>query len=87
MFKVVFTKLAHKQFSKLPQNLKLLATKSINKLSTHPKIGKPLRGKLKGFYKLRFSRYRIIYQIKHKILTIIIFEIGHRKDVYKKFNY
>jgi len=87
MYQINFTKQAYKQFSKLPKKLQKLCQKSIDKLSLYPKAGEPLRGKLKGFFKLRFSRYRIVYQIKHKTLTIIIFEIRHRKDIYRKFKF
>jgi mRNA interferase RelE/StbE len=43
--------------------------------------------KLKGInaYRIKVGDYRIIYEIKDKILTIIIIEIGHRKDVYEKY--
>ena len=52
------------------------------KLTTHPEIyGKPLRTSLSGFRKLRVGSYRIIFEIKKK--KVIVFKIGHRKDVYE----
>jgi len=87
MYQVKFTKLAEKQFLKLPKKLQRLCQKTINKLAQYPKVGEPLIGELKGFYKLRFSRYRIIYQLLQQSITIVIFEIRHRKDIYKKFRF
>lgn len=52
------------------------------KLTLHPEVyGKPLRTSLSGFRKLRVGNYRIIFEIKKS--KVIIFVIGHRKDVYE----
>ena len=83
MYKIKFTKTASKNFKKLDKRYQSAASKAIDRLAKNPQIGIPLTGDLKGYYKLRFSRYRIIYQIQHQILTIIIFDIRHRKEVYK----
>jgi mRNA interferase RelE/StbE len=44
----------------------------------------PLRGNLIGLYKLRVGDYRVIYQILHDEKTIIIYAIGHRREIYRK---
>ena len=83
VYKVKFTKEASENLKKLDKRYQKAVAKAINKLSQNPKISAPLVGKLKGFWKLRFSRYRIIYQIIEKQLIVIVFEIRHRKDVYR----
>ncbi len=35
-------------------------------------------------YKLRVGKYRIIADIKENTLLILVLEIGHRKNIYKK---
>lgn len=57
------------------------------KLTIAPeKFGKPLSGQLKGYFKLRVSDYRVIYEIKKKEIVVLVFKIGQRKDsiVYKE---
>jgi mRNA interferase RelE/StbE len=44
----------------------------------------PLKGELKGLYKIREGSYRIIFEILTNEQTIIIHAIGHRRDVYKR---
>ena len=44
----------------------------------------PLTGDLAGLYKFRAGDYRIFYQILPDEQTIVIHEIGHRRDVYRK---
>jgi len=51
------------------------------KLTAHPEMyGKPLWTSLSGFRKLRVCNYRVIFEVANK--NIIIYVIGHRKDVY-----
>jgi mRNA interferase RelE/StbE len=42
-----------------------------------------LSSNLAGLYKLRAGDYRIIYQILHDEQTLLIHEIGHRREIYK----
>jgi mRNA interferase RelE/StbE len=44
---------------------------------------KALKGALSGKFRLRVRDYRIIYQKKDDVLTILIVRIGHRKEIYK----
>ncbi len=69
--------------SSIPSNIKTRIKKAIEqRLMTDPiKYGDYLRRSLKGYRKMRIGDYRIIYKINKK--EILIFKIGHRKDVYK----
>lgn len=43
--------------------------------------------KLEGedeLYRLRVGDYRILYQVKGKILLVLIVGIGHRRDIYRR---
>jgi len=46
--------------------------------------GKALQGDLKGLWSYRVGNYRLIAQIKDSELVILVIELGHRKNVYKK---
>jgi mRNA interferase RelE/StbE len=35
-------------------------------------------------YRVRVGDYRILYQIKGKILLVLIVRIGHRRDIYRR---
>ena len=45
---------------------------------------KPFTGDLAGFYKLRVGDYCVIYEILHDEQVIVIHEIGHRREIYRK---
>lgn len=51
------------------------------RLSKEPEeAGKILHGALKDCYRLRFSKYRVIYKIEHKRIVVYVFAIGYRHD-------
>jgi mRNA interferase RelE/StbE len=51
---------------------------------TNPRqYGKALNGKLKGLWRYRVGVYRLVAQISDQTITILILNVGHRKEVYR----
>lgn len=44
--------------------------------------GKPLVGQLTGYWSFRIGEYRAICEIQDGELTIIVIDVGHRRQVY-----
>ena len=82
MYEIIFRTPAQKFLKKLDPFVVKEILKKIKKLEEDPFIGKPLVGNLSGLWKLRYDKYRIIYEIKDKELIIFVLNIGHRKNVY-----
>jgi len=52
-----------------------------NKLTKDPEgFGAPLRGDLKGLWKLRVGQYRVVYQIKAREIMVYVVKVGFRRD-------
>lgn len=87
-YKVEFEKNAYKSFKKIDRSQRVLLLNWIEKNlvnTTDPRlIGKSLKGNLKGYWRYRVGSYRIVADINDNEIKIIIVEIGHRKDIYKK---
>ena len=84
-FKILYHKdVKHIDLPKVSKEAKIRIRKAIEeRLLTKPeRYGIPLRGTLKGYWKLRVGNYRIVYKIEKS--TIIILGIRHRKDIYKE---
>lgn len=86
-YEVVYEKKAIKSLSKIDkgqQNI-ILAWIEKNLVNTNEpkKYGKSLKGDLKEYWRYRVGNYRIIADISDKEIKIIIFNISHRKDIYK----
>jgi len=51
------------------------------KLTTEPeRYGKPLRGDLKGLWKLRVGQYRVVYEVKTDNVMVYVIKVGFRRD-------
>ena len=82
-YKVYFKKSVDKDLKNIPKkDLRRIITK-IGGLADEPRPQgcEKLTGQER--YRLRQGRYRIVYSIQDKELTVWIVKIGHRKDIYR----
>lgn len=70
---------------KLHPDIKSLIRRAIDVLLHEPLQGDPLQGELLGFRSMKPQRYRIIYKADMDKLSIDIYHVGHRRDVYENF--
>ncbi len=83
-YNVVFKKSSLDDLKAMDRQLaKNVYEKIITYLSSAPfKLGKALKGVYNGLYSYRIGKCRVIYSIDNESLTIKIFKIGLRKNVY-----
>ena len=81
-FKIEIKKSAVREIKKLPPvYLKRIILK-IDELTDNPRSKKCIKLTNEEKYIIRMWRYRILYEIIDKKLTVIVVKIGHSKDVY-----
>ena len=83
-FKIVYKGSVKKELRKLTYTDRTAIVDKIQLLKSKP--NPEGSAKLKGsrdLFRIRHGDYRVIYQIKKKVLIIIIIRIGHRREVYK----
>lgn len=87
-YKIVFEKNADKQLKKIDvTQQRIIVNWLVKNLenTNDPRIfGKSLKGNLKDYWRYRIGNYRIIAEINDDEVKILIIEVGHRKDIYKK---
>lgn len=85
-YAIDFAPRTEEQLNLIPKNIKKLIFDRIDKLRTNPRPEgvESLKGKEKGFYRIRQGDYRIVYSVHDDKLFILIVRIVHRKEVYKK---
>ncbi|MBZ5668813.1 MAG: type II toxin-antitoxin system RelE/ParE family toxin [Acidobacteriia bacterium] len=76
---------AAKKLEKLSKPLIQKNDDAILSLSSNPRPpgAKLLRGKLKEGWRIRIADYRVLYRIDDDAQEIRIFEIGHRREIYR----
>ncbi|MAG15807.1 cytotoxic translational repressor of toxin-antitoxin stability system [Candidatus Woesearchaeota archaeon] len=83
MYEVTLSPKAHRQVKKLPKLVAERIVDVLDRAKIRPEqhferlVGKEL-------YKLRVGDYRIIAEIIHNTLHILVLEIDHRKRIYKR---
>ena len=77
---------ARRQLKKLDPPVAKRIVEQIARLAQRFDKIKPeaLKGSLAGLFKYREGDYRIIYEPLHKEKVLVIHEIGHRSEIYKK---
>ena len=83
-YNIEFSPEADRFLDKTDLKTSLRIVKAIRKLSATPKP--PGCRKMKGSdadYRIRIGDYRVIYEIKKKVLMIYVIRIGHRKNIYR----
>ena len=82
-YKVYFKKSVWKDFKSIPDKDLSNILQCIEELGNDPL--RPGSKKLTGQerYRYRVGKYRILYSIQDKELTIWVVKVGHRKEVYR----
>ena len=83
MYQLVIEKYAQKQLQKIASSQIPAIKKTISALASNPRPSgfKKLKGV--NAYRVRSGDYRIIYEIHDKIVTVVVVDVGHRRDIYK----
>ena len=84
-YRVEFTPRAERDFKALDGSVRGRIKQRIDSLAEnpHPAGIKKIEGE-DELYRLRVGDYRILYQVKSKILLVLIVRIGHRREVYRR---
>ena len=86
-WQVRFTAGAVKELKKLNKQtvriIKNWVVKNLVDCSDPREHGKALTGNLKGIWRFRVGDYRLFADIRDEIVTVFIFEVAHRREIYK----
>jgi mRNA interferase RelE/StbE len=81
-YKARFSKIFLKKDEKLPSDIKPRLVEALREILVNPSVGVPLLGPLKGLWRVRIGKYRILYEINEKEKTVVFHDVDLRKRVY-----
>ncbi|HUT76204.1 MAG TPA: type II toxin-antitoxin system RelE/ParE family toxin [Polyangia bacterium] len=76
---------AERSLRKLPLETARRVARSLARLEADPRP--PGAVKLAGeddLYRIRVGDFRVVYQVRDKVLVVLVLKIGHRRDVYRR---
>ena len=83
-----FTKKAERQFDKLgryaQEQIAAYIKKYFGDIPHDPRLhGKPLTGKLKGYWRYEIGKYRLVCDIQDNVCKVLVVKAGHRREIYR----
>ncbi len=75
---------ALKEINKIPKKYLQKILSIIHSLENKPRPSNCKKLSGKELYRIRYGKYRIVYQIKDMQLVVYIVKIGHRKNIYNQ---
>jgi mRNA interferase RelE/StbE len=70
----------------LHPDLKRSVKSAIRAIALDPECGEPLLRELRGLWKYRVRRFRIVYAVDRKSRTIRLMAVGHRRSIYEELS-
>ena len=86
IYQVKITPYANRTAKKFSPEVKNAAKIALKELAENPYLGKELQAELSGFRSYGFWRYRIIFKVDTQKKHIIVWAIGHRRNIYETFS-
>ena len=85
-WRIEITRTATKQITKLDRaaqkSIQHFLRERLTPAANPRQWGKPLHGEKQGLWRYRVGDYRLICDIQDEKITVLVLEVGHRKDVY-----
>lgn len=86
-WRIEITRTATKQITKIDRQAQKSILKFMRERLSHAdnprQWGRALQGEKRGLWRYRVGDYRLICDIQDEKITILVLELGHRKDVYR----
>lgn len=87
MWKLEFTKSSRRDFHKLAphdrQKVIGYLRDRVLPADDPRRFGKPLTGDRRGYWRYGVGDLRVIVDVEHDKLVVLVIEIGHRREVYR----
>jgi len=81
-FKARFSRVFIKKEERLPSDVKPRVVEALREVLMNPHVGVPLIGPLKGLWRVRVGKYRVIYEINEEGKIVVFHDVDLRKRVY-----
>jgi mRNA interferase RelE/StbE len=83
-WQVILQRQAQRQLRKLPKDVLKRIAAALDRISEDPYVGDPLQGF--EYRKWRVGEWRIIYLIEDDKLIILVVDLDHRREIYRRLN-
>jgi mRNA interferase RelE/StbE len=85
-YRLAFLPSAARQLAKLPRDVQRRLVPKLEGLQTdpYPPGVTTIKGEDLTIYRPRVGDYRVLYRVKDQVLEVLVVEVGHRREVYRR---
>lgn len=83
-YQVTLTTTADKAVARLPKDIRSRVADRLASLSSDPRPPGSVKLSGRDTYRVRVGNYRIIYSIHDARLVVLVIDVGHRREVYRR---
>ncbi len=85
MWSVTYTAEAIRALTGMDRTIARRIREKILALARDPRAPNNNARKLTGIegYRLRVGDWRVVYTLKHEVLTVVVIRVGHRREIYE----
>ena len=83
-YRIEFKPSAAKALGKLPRDVQMRISGSINALAENPRPqgAEKMKGE-EDLYRVRSGEYRVVYAVRDEVLMVLVVRVGHRREIYR----
>lgn len=84
-YRIEFSHRAAKAYRGLPEDVRRRIEPKIDALGENPRPhgARKIEGE-ETAYRVRVGDYRIVYEVQDRALTVVVMNVGHRREVYRR---
>lgn len=81
-YSIRISRRAARELRRVPKRERTRVIQSVDSLRDNPLSGSALKGDLRGLRRLRVGDYRVVYELQHSVLVVLVVRIAHRRSAY-----
>jgi mRNA interferase RelE/StbE len=81
-YKARFSRVFIKKEGKLASDVRSRVVEALREVLVNPHVGVPLVGPLRGLWRVRVGKYRLLYEVDEKQKMVVFHDVDLRKRVY-----
>jgi len=74
---------AAKELARIPRADRIRIVRAIDRLGDQPLAGTALKGEPRGLRRIRVGQYRVVYEVLHGELVILVVRVRSRGEAYR----
>ena len=82
-YSVILARSVRKSLDRLPDLVVARILSRLSELETNPRPAEVKKLKGRDAWRVRVGDYRVIYEIHHRVMQVIVITVGHRREVYR----